>query len=252
MQRAAVLAFVALLVSANVAWAHRMNCDPPQAPQSTAPTLQQILDGLVVSGPAINANAPLPIELWTNSAGPLTAQVVVNYTPESDSTYFGIYDPDTMAKAYLLSDLMGPDDVATVIFRDNATITVREGLIKGTEAGFEGPFGFFAKVFDPNQDPDTSFFYTQSALNDGPRAKVFQGDGTTTLKLAGLAPGLFLPNQFLIAWETGLGDANDGEFNDLLVLVTNIVPVLVPEPAFAFLLGISALAVVCGRRARST
>ena len=80
---------------------------------------------------------------------------------------------------------------------------------------------------------------------------VFEGDGETVLKLPGLAPGLFLPGQFLIAWETGLGDANDGKFNDFLVLVSNIVPGTVPEPSFALLLGISSLALVCVRRARS-
>ena len=243
------------MLFAQIASAHStIRCDGPTAtPTSTAPSLQQILDGLVVSGPGINANAPLNVELWQNSSGPMTAQLVVDNTPKLDGSWFGMYDADKTTKAFLLSNIIKAD-IATVTFHDNDSITVQGGPVMGPQFGFEGPFGFFVKTFDPIGIRDSAFYYTQDALNPegSPRAVVFQGDGTTVLKLPGLAAGLFLPSQFLIAWETGLGDANDGQFNDLLVLVSNIVPVSVPEPSFALLLGISALAVVCGRRARST
>jgi hypothetical protein len=160
-----------------------------------------------------------------------------------------MYDPDSMSKAFF--DISKPSDVATVMFNDDGSITIHDGFKPNKASGFEGPFGFVLKT--TIRKCDSVLFYTQAALNeDGQRAKVFQGDGTTVLKLPGLAPGVFLPSQFLIAWETGLGDANDGQFNDFLMLVSNVVPATAPEPSFAILLGISALAVVCGRRARST
>lgn len=212
---------------------------------AAAQTLQDILNGLVVSGPAIDANAPAPIEAWNRGAGPLNAQLVGDFTPTSDIN-FGIYDTDSLAQALLLSDDFLPDEVVLGIFRDDGSINVRGGLATSPVFGFEGPFGFFVTN-------ESETFYTEVARNsDGPRAKVFQGNGTTVLKLAGLSPGAFLPSQFLIAWETGIGDANDGEYNDFLVLVSSILPIVpVPEPAFALVLGVSALALVCGRRARS-
>lgn len=249
-KRAAIAAVLGLVLFAQVAAAHStVRCDGPNTPTGPAPSLQTILDGLVVSGPGIDANAPLNIELWQNSAGPMTVQVAVDYSPKSNPVFAGMYDPDSMSTAFF--DLSKPSDVATVTFNDNGSITIRDGFKPDKASGFEGPFGFVVKA--SLRKCDSVLFYTQAALNeDGPRAKVFQGDGTTVLKLPGLAAGVFLPSQFLIAWETGLGDANDGQFNDFLMLVSNIVPVTAPEPSFALLLGISALAVVCGRRARST
>jgi len=303
-QRAAASALLCLLLLARGASAHAIKCDHPSQPTSQPQTLQQILDGLVVSGPGIDASAPLNIELWTNSAGPMTAQVVVDKTSKSQSVSFGMYDPDNVGNhAFLLPSGVTPADVATVVFNADQSITVH-GPINASSSPFDGPFGFFVKTSlkggedDQGENDDDQgenedghhggwnhkwdkwsrtqwawgwdkhkgdegdegegnegmkqFLYTQDALNPGglPHAVVFQGDGHTVIQLPGLAPGLFLPSQFLIAWETGLGDANDGQFNDFLVLVSNIVPVTVPEPAFALLLGISSLALVCGRRER--
>jgi len=258
-QRAAVSVVLGLVLFAQVASAHStLKCDGPSTPTGPAPSLQQILDGLVVAGPAIDANAPIDVELWQNSAGPMTVQLVADYTGKWQGVIPGMYDPDTLKKAFF--HIPTPSDVATVMFNDNGSITVHGGWKPNKVFGFEGPFGFFVKTFDSKhhgkhhgKHGDSNIFFTQPALNgDEARAKVFQGDGVTVLKLPGLAPGVFLPSQFLIAWETGLGDANDGQFNDFLFLVSNVVAVTAPEPAFAFLLGISALAVVCGRRARST
>jgi hypothetical protein len=252
-QRAAVAAVLCLALFASVADAHSMNCNKPSVvPTGAAPTLQQILDGLVVSGPPIDASAPVNVELWQNSAAPMTAQIALDFTPEHEGLWFGMYDAAQGTKAFLLSEIINAD-LATVAFNDNGSITVHGGPTMGPQVGFDGPFGFFVKTFDPIGIKDSQYFFTQDALNPGsePRAVVFAGDGTTTLKLPGIAAGLFLPGQFLIAWETGLGDANDGQFNDFLVLVSNIVPVTVPEPAFVVLLGISSLALICGRRARS-
>jgi hypothetical protein len=249
-KRALLSVLVCLALAARTAAAHS-TCDaaPPPTP-GTAPTLQQILDGLVVSGPPIDANSPANIELWQNASGPMTANFVLDFTPRQDGIWFGMYDADNPGNpAFLLSDIITPADVAAVSFNDDGSISVSGGL-KPRSTGFDGPFGFFVKNFAPDNSRSSVFLFTQAELNGGTvRAKVFQGNGTTVLKFPGLAPGLFLENQFLIAFETGLGDGNDGGFNDFIVSVSGIVPV--PEPAIAWLVCISGLALVCGRRLRS-
>jgi hypothetical protein len=220
-------------------------CCAPDTP-SSQPTLQQILDG-VVSGPAIDANSPSGIELWDNSSGPMTAQIVADYTGKKDRVFFGMYSADDPTnRAFLLADFLRPTDIATVSFLEDGLITIRGGLThRKKEAGFDGPFGFFVKVAPKHEE--RVFLFTEADLNGGNvQAKVFQGDGQTVLDLPCLSPGLFLPSQFLIAFETD----GDNRFDDLLVLVSGVVA-HVPEPGVAWLLGVS-LAALLARRVRST
>lgn len=224
---------------------HEGKCDHGGTCTDDGPALQQILDGLVVSGPGIDANDATGIELWDNSVGPMTAQLVADYTGKSQLVLFGMYpDGDPRNRVFLLSEFSRPKDPTTVTFLEDGDLSIRGGL-RRKASGFDGPFGFFVKVIEKHGD-SRDIWFTDADLNGGEvRAKVFAGDGLTTLKLPGLAPGLFLPNQFLIAFETGC----DGGFNDLLVLVTGIVPAQAPEPALAWLTGVS-LAALCARRAR--
>ena len=79
MQRAAVSLVLGLAFFAQVASAHStIKCDGPATLTGLAPSLQQILDGLVVSGPPIDASAPINVELWQNSSGAMTAQLVAD------------------------------------------------------------------------------------------------------------------------------------------------------------------------------
>lgn len=240
-------ALVCLALVAQTAAAHPMKPKPCPPPTPSVPSLQQILDGLVVSGPAIDAGAPANIELWENASGPMTANVVLDFTGRSDALWFGMYDADHPGNpAFLLADSMKPKDVATVSFNDDGSILIRGGLKpKSKASGFDGPFGFLVKIAGADCDSPV-YLFTQPELNGGTvLAKVFQGSGTTTLKFPGLAPGLFLVNQFLIAFET----SGDGAFNDFIVSVSGIVSA--PEPALGSLLGLS-LAALWARRTRAT
>ena len=115
----------------------------------------------------------------------------------------------------------------------------RQRQAREVVSGFDGAFGFYIKTWtDPKQPV---YLYTEADLNaGGARAKVFQGNNQTQLELPGLRPGLFLDSQFLIAWETGLGGKNDGDFNDLIVSASAITAA-VPEPGAAALVGLALL-----------
>ena len=238
----ALLCFALL---AQFAGAHPMIKRGPHGKPGSPPSLQQILDGLVVSGPPIDASAPSNIELWDNTSGPMTANIVVDNAGPSNSIKFGMYPAgDSGNHVFLLSGNMSPRDVASVSFNDDGSITINGGHHKPTGSGFDGPFGFFVKIASVHRQSPV-FLFTEADLNGGDvRAEVFQGDGTTTLKFPGQSPGLFLTNQYLIAFDTN----HDGQFNDLILSVSNIVAV--PEPATACLLGFAALAVLSGRRVR--
>src|SRR5262245_65641580 len=92
-QRAAVSALLCLMLFARGASAHPMHHERSLALPVQPPTLQQILDGLVVSGPPIDASAPLDVDLWTNSTAAITAQLVVSNTSDSQGVLLRIYDP---------------------------------------------------------------------------------------------------------------------------------------------------------------
>jgi hypothetical protein len=243
-QRSFLVALVCLAVIAQTAAGAPLSKRKAVTPQgtTTTPTLQQILNGLVVSGPAIDANAPSNVQLWTNTSGPATAQLVYDNTGKQ-SVKFGIYDPDHPGDGqFLLDDKMKPSEITSVAFRDDSSIVIAGGKNKKAN-GFDGPFGFFAKI--PADKHDIAFLFTQPELNgEIVAAKVFQGNGQTILKFPGMSPGLFLTSQFLIAFETN----KDGQFNDFIVSVSGLA---VPEPALALLLGMAAAA-LCARRVRST
>jgi PEP-CTERM motif-containing protein len=213
-----------------------------------AVTLQQILDGLIVSGPTIDADQSENVELWQNTSAPLTATIAADMTSKQEKIKFGMFDgSDSANQAFLLSDQFHPSlkpaDIATVSFNENGSITIRGGLQKH-EDGFDGPFGFFVKDSVSHAQP--VFLFTDANLNaDGTRVKVFQGNNQTMIKLPGQRPGLFLDSEFLIAFETGNGASNDHGFNDIVFLISGVLPA--PEPATLALLALSTLGLLARR-----
>jgi hypothetical protein len=257
-QRAFLTALVclALVAGPELAFAKgkHTTVHPTGGTPGTPVSLQDILNSLVVSGPALDANTPENIDNWNNSAGPMTAQIVVDQTLKSEKVKFGLFDsgdPNTMA--FLLSDSghnsFRSTDVATVTFNDDGSIGVHGGIHKGSKNGFDGPFGFFIKDSVSHTSP--VFLFTQANLNPGgaTAVKVFQGNDSTMLKLPGKRQGVFLNSQFLVAFETG----SDHGFEDIVFLVSGILPGTgtVPEPTTLALLAISTLGVAFARRGRN-
>jgi len=257
-QRAFLTAFVCLALAAAPELALAKTKVKPTGGGATPVPLQQVLNSLVVSGPLLDANSPANLDSWNASAGPLTAQIVVNQTTKSEKVKFGLFDSsDPNTRGFMLSDTGGTPfrntDVASVSFNDNGTILIHggtKGPIKGSKNGFDGPFGFFIQDQVPHSSP--VFLFTESFLNPGgvTAVKVFQGNDKTILKLPDKRQGVFLDSQFLVAFETG---TNHG-FEDIVFLVSGILPGphIVPEPETLALLAISTLGVVFARRGRNT
>jgi PEP-CTERM motif len=212
------------------------------------PSLQEILDDLVVSGPPIDANDPSFAELFTAGDEPVVTQLVFNFLNPGNLFAFGIYDGNDPGNLlWLFPESVSPSHLVTVSFSSDGSVAIDNAWVADTGTGFDGPFGFFIKRRNPGETP--VYFFSEADLNGGTdRLKVFQGDGSQTLQFPGLDPELFLPDQFLLAWEAGIGDQNDGGFDDLIVSVKAITAV--PEPAALLLLGISVGALARMRKAR--
>jgi hypothetical protein len=237
------------------------DCGPK--PEPTEPSLQDILDDLVVSGPPIEASSPSPFELFVAGSTGITAQIIL----AADDLYFGIYDGDDPTnRAKLLKSNSPSSFIASVSFSDDGTITFSKvpGFGRGhghaygwnkhgkhwkhggggkldSRCGFDGPFGFFAKVLDGH---DSVYIFTEDALNGGDeRVLAFQGNGETVIKLPGMRAGVFRPDQFILAFDAD----GDGVFGDMIVAIAGI-DVPLPEPAAALLIGVSLLALVRLRR----
>ena len=235
-----VLTLLCVGLLSGPAFAMSKNCNGGGEPTPTPieQNLQDILDGLVVSGPPIDASAPSPFELFFAGSTGITAQIITT-TGVGDGMLFGLYPGDDPTNhPVLLSAGFPTSYVQAVSFTDDGTI--RWGN-DSSRSGFDGPFGFFAKVIDPES---TVFIFTEDALNSGGTgALVFQGNGETRIKLPGLLSGIFRPDQFILAFDAD----GDGVFGDMVVAISGIDSA-VPEPGTALLIGVSLLALVRMRR----
>lgn len=210
-------------------------------PSSEQP-LQSLLDELVVSGPPISVDDAISSELFRAGSTGITAQMVS--TSAENEIYFGIYpgaDPTTTP--LLLWNGMATSDVVAVSFLDDGSITFG-GPFHGSRNGFDGPFGFVAKVI--NDDESRVWIFSEDSLNGGSeRMKIFQGNGSTVIQIPGLQAGTFRPDQLLVAIDAD----GDGEFGDMMVAIAGIeFAEPVPEPATMLLFGLSLLTLVPLRR----
>ena len=227
----AILAVVAISASA---MADATNVRPVTiGATNDAQSLQQVLNSLVVSGPGVDAYLDqTDYALFTNGAsGGSVATFIIELSGNAASNSFGIYSSGNAAnKAQIFSGVAGSGSMALVSFAANGDILVNFQVVA---SGFGSSFGFYI-------DNGYTTYYSEDSLNNGAAmALIYQGDGVTVKKAPGYAPGLWSPNEFIIAFEDGMDQFTD--FNDLVVMVESIVPVPAPAAALLGMVGLAAV-----------
>ncbi|MEQ8958141.1 MAG: PEP-CTERM sorting domain-containing protein [Coleofasciculus sp. C2-GNP5-27] len=112
-------------------------------------------------------------------------------------------------------------------------------------------FGFYLT------NPNGETFFSEDRLNPGgvAQALVFEGDGETVLQAPGRQPGVFLGNEFIVAFEDQLvgGPDSDKDYQDFVIIAESLDPKIdVPEPTTLAGLGLLAGAMAVSRRRKNS
>jgi hypothetical protein len=220
---------MALAASLGIAVAVRGNTfnDRPVVPQASGePTLQDVFNGLLVAGPALDAvNDQINVG-WFNPASTNGSASVIVRMAGVQSNAFGIYDvSDPNNTATLFEPFAAPGDLATIDLL-NGGVHIISGGTDNFYAGDYTKFGFWL---------DGAFggrFYTDDDLNGEVFALAYRGNSATTLDLPGFGQTLFGSDMVLLGWEDWFG--GDDDFQDFVVAVQGVTPV--PEPATRLLI----------------
>jgi hypothetical protein len=209
-----------------------LNIRPVAIQDSGETTLQEILDGLYVSGPGVNANTDQITDAYFTGgpSGGAVATFIIELAGNAGINTFGIYEEgDHTNTAEIFSGGASSNSQALVSFWDTGEI-----YVNGTEVatGFGPNFGFYLGAASGN-------FYTDDLLNQNKDAQalIYQGDGLTNLKIGGYQAGVFDADDIIIAWEDLVYSGSDKDFNDMVIMVSSVTPAPVPEPATMLLLG---------------
>lgn len=222
--------------------------------------LQTAMDGITVSGPGVDVFADQDTTAWftnTASGGSITTFIVDSNVSQRIGA-FGIYEvANPSNRATIFDGTVVQGDQALVSFFADGTIKVNGNVVA---SGFDDPmtFGYFLEVLGEDPPglgeggiaPVDYTVYTDDALNNlvnpsgDARVLVFRGDDQTVLQLPSLGPGLFMDNEFILAFETGSPDSGAKDFSDFVLIVESVAPI--PEPATGLLLALGLGAI--GRR----
>ncbi|MEM8685002.1 MAG: DUF4114 domain-containing protein [Pseudomonadota bacterium] len=184
--------------------------------------------------------------IWNITApGASTATLLFELAGFRNANTFGIYDifdPSNTLQIFSGSDSAGAFEVTTT-GPGNSFQTVIPGGGVDSATFATSNFGFY--LSGPG-----GMFYSQSSLNAGNADQMiaFQGQGDIYVDATGFSPGLFTAGQFILAWEDLPFGNTDSDYNDFVVLVSNVTPV--PAPAALGLLGLALFGLGIGRRRR--
>lgn len=240
-------------------------------------SLQGVFNDMFGSGAAPNTVTDCLADpgdsLWHTESSVGSATILVEIAGNANGNTLGIYDSTSTLNS--LEIFSGPAGASSRAF---ITVSGAPGAYHVQVDRFSGSsfVGSVSSVFASSsfgfylQQPSSAGgdrFYSESFRNAGrngdPNAKdymySYMGNGATFLNGSTYAPAMVKGTSFdssdaLIAWED-LRSASDGDYQDMVVLLRDIVPSTVPTvplPAAAWLFG-SALAGlgVFGRRRRS-
>lgn len=213
-------------------------------------SLQNLLDEITTSEEKIDTvKDQSAIELFTpNASSSFTSSFLFEVAGHKNVNEFGIYKKGTPGNRITLFDGAATPDSADS-FPTQATLQFAgNGAAKynGTVYNdFGNEFGFFLKT------KKHGYFYTEDALNPNgyEQSVIYQGGGDVDLQIPyGSGPGNFDGDDWIIGFEDWILNESDSDYNDFVVLVTDLEAADVPEPATMAGLGLVAAAMAVSRR----
>ena len=201
------------------------------------PTLQEVLNSITVGPvlgvssvvvgvpPGVGAGDYIPEGKdahWAiGGSGGSIATFVIEITAGAATHKLGIYDVVNPSKKV---ELFGGGAVpgSQVVVSIKADGSVFLNVVTDTGIDFAGnKFGFY---YDALAGDGSALWYSNTSLNtDGfDHMLAFQGKGDT-IKIDGLAPGIWGANEYIFGWEDAPG-GGDKDYQDLVVLVESINP----------------------------
>ena len=209
-------------------------------------------NGIVKSGPNINpyTQQTSPSSYWSIGATGSSENVIsLEIAGNANGNTFGIFDPANSNNTLQL--FSGPASTGWSTTLKN----LGGGQYKATYFNAAGDFLLQnSATFGPTNlfgyylaTPGGTFFFSNAGMNAAggttypggmPQMVAFQGNNQTSL-YTGNTSGLFLANEYLLAWEDQAFVNSDLDYNDFVVLVESVHPV--PEPAALGMFGLGAL-----------
>ena len=158
-------------------------------------------------------------------AGGSISTVIIGVAALSDTNTFGVYDngfPGTTVELFDGSATTGSQVVLSIL-GDGSVI--RNFTDTGVNFGGNN-FGFY---LDSSAGVGGGLWYSDTSLNSDntDHMAAYQGTNTDTIKIGDFAPGVWSPNEYVLAWEDldNTGGAADKDYSDFVVIVESVNPI---------------------------
>ena len=232
----AVMAIMLVLSAVGAAQATTIN---PIGGGGSEQSLQQIINSITVAPNAgvssmdaagdVN-DAVVNDEYWSvTGSGASVSTMIIEIAGNANINIFGVFDAaDPTKMVQLFGGVSTSGDQAILSIKADGSVFVN---LVDTGVNFgSNSFGFYL-------GSGANTFYSDVDLNADQfdHFVAFQGTGTDTVQLPTISPGLWVPNEYILAWEDTVG-GGDYDYNDMVLMVESVNPV-VPEPSSLLLLG---------------
>lgn len=190
-------------------------------------SLQGVLDGITV-GPVAGSSS---VDVYNDAilegseaywaiggSGGSLATVVIELGALRDDLKFGIYDPtDVNRKVQVFGGAATTGDQALISILADGSVKLNF-VDTGVDLSLGNYFGFYLET-------PTATFYSDTKKNSDntDHMLAYAGKDVDTIQIPGLAPGIWSPNEFALAWEESPGGGNL-DYNDFVAIVESVKP----------------------------
>lgn len=199
--------------------------------------VQAVLDGITVapiSGTSSVSAAldylpdPLDNNWAVTATGTSASTLIVEMAGFAADNKFGIYDASNIANKVQIFDGAASDGAKAAISFDNSFNVSKNFVYQST---------FASSVFGYYLETPVGTWYSNPALNNGEdHLATYQGTGDT-VQLPSTPVSLWTSSEFILAWEDLALGEGDNDYDDMVVMVESVTPV-VPAPGAILLAGI--------------